>query len=127
MHIKASIRTRCYADLNLRRSSRRAVYHRVLSFSVSRCCVWRFQRFQRVTSWKPGFLPQILVYLLALISRGGNLCVYALHTFIKSYLISLHTYQESLQQTSGCSIHQVNKKVHFNFNPCSTGTQHKFR
>ena len=110
MHIKASIRTRCYADLNLRRSSC-AVYHRnLLPYWVSRAVgrmwdVWRLwipqTHFKEAWISSPNSGSAPVVYLLALISRGRYLCVYASHTtdFISFHFIPLSN-QTSVQSIS---------------------------
>ena len=103
MHIKASIRTRCYADLNLRRSSC-AVYHRnLLPYWVSRAVarmwdVWRSRipqsQFKEAPISSPNIGSSPVVYLLALISWGRYLCVYASHT---TDIISFHFIRLSYQ------------------------------
>ena len=111
MYKKASIRKRCYADLNLRRSSW-AVYHQnLLPYWVSRAVqrmwdVWRVRIplshfkeelisffVQNLFANKTSFLLQILwvrpvVYLPALISQGEiPLCL----CFADNHLISFHS------------------------------------
>ena len=101
MHIKASIRTRCYADLNLRRSSC-AVYHRnLLPYWVSRAVarmwdVWRSRIPQSQFKEAPISSPNIgskpgglFACTDLLMGEEIPLCLCFAYNWL--YFISLHT------------------------------------